>query len=133
MNPSGIVFGQGASLNVPASFTATTANQIRMIHLATHGVFNPGDRSNSYIQLWDQKLRLDQLDQLNWGNPPVDLLVLSACQTALGDKDAELGFARLAINAGVRSALASLWEVNDAATLGLMTKFYQQLQVIPFC
>ncbi|NJL91363.1 MAG: CHAT domain-containing protein [Coleofasciculaceae cyanobacterium SM2_1_6] len=101
----------------------------RMIHLATHGVFNPGDRSNSYIQLWDGRLRLDQLDQLNWGNPPVDLLVLSACQTALGDRDAELGFAGLAINAGVRSALASLWEVNDVATLGLMTKFYQQLQV----
>ena len=105
------------------------ARPFRIVHLATHGVFNPGDRSNSYIQFWDQRLRLDQLDQLNWGNPPVDLLVLSACQTALGDKDAELGFAGLAINAGVRSALASLWEVNDAATLGLMTKFYQQLQV----
>ena len=101
----------------------------RMIHLATHAVFSPGDRSNSFIQLWDRKLSLDQLEQLNWGNPPVDLLVLSACQTALGDRDAELGFASLAINAGVRSALASLWEVNDAATLGLMTKFYQQLQV----
>ncbi len=103
----------------------------RMIHLATHGVFSPGDRSNSYIQLWDQQLRMDQLDQLNWGNPPVDLLVLSACQTALGDRDAELGFAGLAINAGVRSALASLWEVNDTATLGLMTTFYQQLQTAP--
>jgi filamentous hemagglutinin family protein len=101
----------------------------RMIHLATHASFAPGDRSNSYIQLWDQRLTLDQLSQLNWGNPPVDLLVLSACQTALGDRDAELGFASLAINAGVRSALASLWEVDDAATLGLMTKFYQQLQV----
>jgi CHAT domain-containing protein len=103
----------------------------RIIHLATHGVFNPGDRSNSYIQLWDGRLGLDQLKQLNWGNPPVDLLVLSACQTAIGDKDAELGFAGLAINAGVRSALASLWEVNDAATLGLMTTFYQQLQTAP--
>jgi filamentous hemagglutinin family protein len=101
----------------------------RMIHLATHAVFSPGDRANSYIQLWDRKLSLDQLSQLNWGNPPVDLLVLSACQTALGDRDAELGFASLAISAGVRSALASLWEVNDAATLGLMTKFYQQLRV----
>jgi filamentous hemagglutinin family protein len=104
-------------------------NPFRIIHLATHGYFNSGDRSNSYIQFWDQRLSLDKLSQLNLGNPPVDLLVLSACQTALGDKDAELGFAGLAINAGVRSALASLWEVNDAATLGLMTKFYQQLQV----
>ncbi len=103
----------------------------RIVHLATHGLFNPGDRSKSYIQLWDQRLGLDQLEQLNWNNPPVDLLVLSACQTALGDKEAELGFAGLAINAGVRSALASLWQVNDLATFGLMTKFYQQLQLQP--
>ena len=103
-------------------------NPFRIVHLATHGVFNAGDRSNSFIQFWDQRLRLNQLDQLNWGNPPVDLLVLSACQTAVGDKDAELGFAGLAVNAGVRTAIASLWEVNDASTLGLMTEFYQQLQ-----
>ena len=57
-----------------------------------------------------------------------DLLVLSACQTALGDRDAELGFAGLSITSGVRSALASLWQVNDEGTMGLMAEFYQQLQ-----
>ena len=56
------------------------------------------------------------------------MFVLSACQTALGDKDAELGFAGLAITSGVRSALASLWKVSDEGTMGLMAEFYQQLQ-----
>lgn len=101
----------------------------RIVHLATHGVFAPGDKANSYVQLWGgERLTLETIRQFGWGNPPVDLLVLSACQTALGDKEAELGFAGLAINTGVRSALASLWRVSDEGTLGLMTEFYRRLQ-----
>ena len=84
--------------------------------------------SNSYIQLWDTKLRLDQLSGLGWNNPPVELLVLSACRTALGNEEAELGFAGLAVQAGVKSAIGSLWYVSDEGTLGLMTEFYQQLK-----
>jgi CHAT domain-containing protein len=61
----------------------------------------------------------------------VELLVLSACTTAVGDEDAELGFAGLAVQAGVKSALASLWYVSDAGTLGLMSEFYQQLRTAP--
>ncbi|MEQ8754565.1 MAG: CHAT domain-containing protein [Coleofasciculus sp. G1-WW12-02] len=99
----------------------------RIIHLATHGEFQPGKPENSYIQLFDTKLQLDQLRQLGWNNPPVELLVLSACRTAVGDEDAELGFAGLAVQAGVKSALGSLWYVSDEATLGLMTEFYSQL------
>lgn len=102
-----------------------------IIHLATHGDFKPGTPSNSYIQLWDTKLRLDQLRQLGWNNPPVELLVLSACRTALGDEQAELGFAGFAVLAGVKSALASLWYVSDQGTLGLMTEFYEQLNNAP--
>jgi filamentous hemagglutinin family protein len=102
-----------------------------MIHLATHAQFQPGVPKNSYIQLWDSKLQLDQVRQLGWNKPPVELLVLSACRTALGDEDAELGFAGLAVQAGVKSALASLWYVSDEATLGAMTEFYQQLQAVP--
>ncbi|MBD1893965.1 CHAT domain-containing protein [Coleofasciculus sp. FACHB-129] len=100
----------------------------RIVHLATHAEFEPGDPSNSYIQLWDTKLSLNQLPQLEWNDPPVDLLVLSACRTALGDEQAELGFAGLAVQAGVKSALASLWYVSDQGTLGLMTEFYQELK-----
>ena len=102
-----------------------------ILHLATHGEFKSGDPSNSYIQLWDSKLRMDQLGQLQLSNPPVDLLVLSACRTAVGDDQAELGFAGFAIQAGVKSVLASLWYVSDNGTLGLMTEFYQQLQTAP--
>jgi probable HAF family extracellular repeat protein len=102
-----------------------------IIHLASHGTFKPGAPGNSYIQLWDQKLRLDQLRQLGWNDPPVELLVLSACRTALGDEEAELGFAGLAVQAGVQSALASLWSVSDEGTLGLMSEFYEQLKKAP--
>jgi CHAT domain-containing protein len=102
-----------------------------IIHLATHASFQAGSPSNSYIQLWDSKLRLNQLRQLGWNNPPVELLVLSACQTALGNHDAELGFAGLAVQAGVKSTLGSLWFVSDEGTLGLMTEMYQQLKQAP--
>ncbi|HAG81172.1 MAG TPA: hypothetical protein DCL61_08340 [Cyanobacteria bacterium UBA12227] len=98
-----------------------------IIHLATHADFRPGSPANSYIQLWNSKLHLDQLPQLGWNNPPVELLVLSACRTALGDQEAELGFAGLAVQAGVKSTLASLWYVSDQGTLALMTNFYEQL------
>jgi filamentous hemagglutinin family protein len=103
----------------------------QIIHLATHGEFNPGAAANSYIQLWDTKLHLDQLRQLGWNDPPVELLVLSSCRTALGDEETELGFAGLAFQAGVKSALASLWYVSDQGTLALMSEFYHQLKIAP--
>ena len=105
--------------------------QYQIIHLATHGEFQPGGAANSYIQFWDTRLRLNQLRDLKLYSPQVELLVLSACTTAVGDEDAELGFAGLAVQAGVKSALASLWYVSDAGTLGLMSEFYQQLRTAP--
>ncbi len=99
-----------------------------IIHLATHGEFLPGSPNHSYIQLWDSQLKLDQLQQLNLQDPIVELLVLSACRTALGNPDAELGFTGLAVQAGVKSALGSLWYVSDEGTLGLMSEFYAQLK-----
>ncbi|MCT7951496.1 CHAT domain-containing protein [Ancylothrix sp. C2] len=102
-----------------------------IIHLATHGEFEPGEPKNSYIQLWDTQLSLDRLRQLQLNSPQVNLLVLSACRTALGDEKAELGFAGLAVQSGVNSALASLWYVSDAGTLALMLEFYRQLNQNP--
>lgn len=100
----------------------------QIIHLATHADFQSGDASNSYIQLWDTKLKLDQLPQMGWyQQPQVELLVLSGCRTAVGDVQSELGFAGLAVQAGVKSALASLWYVSDEGTLALMSEFYQHL------
>jgi len=100
-----------------------------IIHLATHAEFRPGTPNNSYIQFWDMQLGLDRMRDLKWNNPPLELLVLSACRTALGDKEAELGFAGLALQSGAKSALASLWYVSDAGTLALMSEFYQQLKI----
>lgn len=102
-----------------------------IIHLATHAHFMPGAPSNSYIQLGNSKLSLNQLRQLGWNNPPVELLVLSACRTALGDREAELGFGGLAVQAGVKSALGSVWNISDEGTLALMSEFYQQLKRTP--
>lgn len=108
----------------------------QIIHLATHGEFQPGNVSNSYIQFWNEKLRMNELPQiaqeLGWNaasTAPVELLVLSACRTALGDEQAELGFAGLTVQAGIKSALASLWYVSDAGTLALMNEFYKQLKL----
>ena len=102
-----------------------------IIHLATHGEFESGNISNSYIQFRGERLSLDRLRELGLNNPPLELLVLSACKTALGDEEAELGFAGLAHQAGVKSALGSLWYVSDAGTLGLMSTFYDELQQAP--
>lgn len=98
-----------------------------MVHLATHAVFQPGEPDNSYIQLWDARLQLNHIRQIDWGSLPVELLVLSACRTAIRDDEAELGFAGLALELGAKSVLGSLWDISDAGTLALMNKFYRQL------
>ncbi|MDS3861110.1 CHAT domain-containing protein [Thermosynechococcaceae cyanobacterium BACA0444] len=104
-----------------------------IVHLATHAMFQPGKVNNSFIQLWQENsVRLNQLPSLNLGRPPAELLVLSACQTALGDEQAELGFAGLALQAGVKSALGSLWQVSDQATFELMKAFYADLKNAPY-
>jgi CHAT domain-containing protein len=123
--PGKYFLNQDFTLNNLRSQRQATAS--RIIHLATHGEFSAGP-NNSYIQLWDTKLLLSQLRLLGWNNPPVELLVLSACRTALGDEQAELGFAGFAVQAGVKSVLASLWYVSDEGSLALMTDFYSQLR-----
>jgi len=107
--------------------------QYRIIHLATHGEFRPGVPSHSYIQLSDTKLTLDRIAELGWNQAPkLELLVLSASRTAVGDdNDIELGFAGLAVQAGVKSVLATLWYVSEEGSLGLMAEFYHFLKVAP--
>jgi CHAT domain-containing protein len=105
-----------------------------IIHLGTHAEFKAGNLDDSYIQFYDSQMKMPELreisNELGWNNSettPVELLVLSACETALGNEKAELGFAGLAVQAGVKSALASLWRVSDLGTLALMGEFYDQL------
>ena len=114
-----------------ANLESQRQQPINIIHLATHADFRPGIPSNSFIQLWDTKLTVDQMRQLRWNNPPIELLVLSACKTAIGDKQAEMGFAGLALQSGVKSVVASLWNVSDEGTLGLMAEFYRALKTAP--
>lgn len=126
--------GQSYLNNAVTLETLKAARQSRpygIVHMATHADFLPGNLTNSYIQLWDEKLRLDQIRELGWSNPQVQLLVLSACATALGDREAELGFGGLAVQAGVKSAVASLWSVDDVATAALITRFYKELKTAP--
>ena len=110
---------------------ARETERFGILHLATHGVFNAGKPDNSFIYLGDKALSLNDLGKLNLDDPQINLLVLSACETALGDTSSELGFAGLSVLAGVKSALGSLWRVDDVATLGLMTSFYQKLKLAP--
>ncbi|EDX78139.1 haemagglutination activity domain protein [Coleofasciculus chthonoplastes PCC 7420] len=111
----------------------TQSQDATIVHLATHGEFKPGPLENSYILLWNDLLRLNQLRELGWNErrTPIELLILSACRTAVGDENAELGFAGLAVQAGAKSALSSLWYVSDEGTSGLMTEFYRKLQTAP--
>ncbi|MGB3402142.1 MAG: CHAT domain-containing protein [Microcoleaceae cyanobacterium] len=107
-------------------------NSYSIIHLATHSDFSRQNPDESYIQLWqDEQLKASQLRTFLLVNPQLEMLVLSSCRTAVGDEKAELGFAGLAVQAGVKSALASLWYVDDTGTLGLMSEFYRHLDGSP--
>jgi len=106
-------------------------SQAPIVHIATHGQF--GSRpEDTFILAWDQSVNVRQLDQLLQSRTlsqeqAIELLVLSACETAAGDNQAMLGLAGLAIQAGARSTLATLWSVNDAGTSTLMESFYRAL------
>ena len=116
-----------------SSFTQKRINQnlatkpYSALHVSTHAQFQPGKVEESYIQLWDQKLRLDELNTIDWDQSNADLVVLSACQTALGDTNAANGFAGIALKAGVPSAIGTLWSINDQSTTDLMKSFYGAL------
>jgi CHAT domain-containing protein len=116
--------------------TLTQQERFSIIHLATHALFNPGKVNESYIQFWNERLTLPQLRDISlsqkWTTAPnIEMLVLSACQSALGSDQAELGFTGLALQAGVKTAVGSLWSVSDEGSLGLMNEFYRSLKTAP--
>ena len=102
-----------------------------ILHLATHGQFSsrPEDtfilaaEGAINVRQWDRLLR--RRNQTN--NQPLELLVLSACETATGDNRAILGLAGTSVKAGARSTLASLWHISDRSTAILMGEFYREL------
>jgi CHAT domain-containing protein len=103
----------------------------RIVHIASHGQFS-GDVRDNFVLAYDGKIDMDHLGELmgynRFHDKPVELLTLSACQTAAGDEQAALGLAGIAVKAGVRSALASLWFINDPASSSLVSAFYQTLK-----
>ena len=103
-----------------------------IVHIATHGNFS-SNLEETYIFTWNKLLKVEEFDKLfqinkNADSQAIELLVLSACETAHGDKRATLGLSGIAIRAGARSTLASLWAVEDESTARLMSQFYQELQ-----
>jgi CHAT domain-containing protein len=102
-----------------------------IVHFATHGQFS-SRAEDTYILTWNDKLNLDQFsnllkDRSSRSGNAIDLLVLSACQTATGDDRATLGLAGVAIRARAKSTIASLWSVSDEATQDLMVDLYRNL------
>jgi CHAT domain-containing protein len=101
-----------------------------VLHIASHGQFQ-SDSKDTFLLAYDGKMTMDKLEGyvglLRFREQPLALITLSACETAAGDDRAALGLAGVAIKAGARSALASLWFLDDQASSALVTEFYQQL------
>jgi CHAT domain-containing protein len=102
-----------------------------IVHIASHGQFS-SDVEKTFLLTYEDRLSMSKLEQFlglsKFRTEAVELLTLSACQTAAGDDRAALGLAGVAIKAGARSALATLWTVNDPASAQLVSDFYRALR-----
>ncbi|KJH69369.1 CHAT domain-containing protein, partial [Aliterella atlantica] len=103
----------------------------QIVHLATHGKFS-SDRTQTFIRTLDRRINVDELNRIlqtreQVQTTAIQLLTLSACQTAEGDERAALGLAGVAVRAGARSTLASLWSIDDRSSAFLMVEFYRHL------
>ena len=104
------------------------------LHIATHAEFKPGGPDASQLHSGIGPISMDQMAKLRKERQgvPLDLVVFSACRTALGDANAELGFSGLALQAGARSAVGTLWYVDDVVTSAYFVQMYRYLdQGIP--
>ena len=111
--------------------TRQKAGQYPVVHLSTHGQFS-SDPERTVLLAWDQALDTFDLYELfdtfeRGAEEGIDLLILSACQTAAGDERAALGIAGIAAQAGARSTLATLWLVDADSTTLLIDRLYQAL------
>lgn len=105
-------------------------NDFPIVHLTTHGQFS-SNPSETFLLAWDRPIDIDQIYQTvrrrTDQDQSIELLVLSACQTAIGDRRSPIGIAGIAAQAGARATVASLWQVDAASTATLMTEFYTAL------
>ena len=128
---------EGGKTLMDASFSrASFAGELKrspynIVHIASHGQFAT-DPSHTFVLSYDAPLTMNDLEtDIKYGqyrDKALELLVLSACETASGDDRAALGLAGVALKAGARSALASLWYVSDQAAGALVVDFYQGLK-----
>ncbi|HYX13617.1 MAG TPA: CHAT domain-containing protein, partial [Nostoc sp.] len=112
--------------NLESEIADTSFN---IVHLATHGQFS-SRLEDTFILDFDGEINVKDFDTLfrSQGKTIVELLVLSACQTATGDKRAALGLAGAAVRAGARSTIASLWQIDDRSTAMFVSAFYRELK-----
>lgn len=112
--------------------TAIKSIPFSVLHLATHGQFS-SKSDDTFILSWDSKINVKELSEFlksrnEVNSIPVELMVLSACQTAKGDNRAILGLAGVAVRSGARSTIATLWAVQDESTAKFMVEFYKHLK-----
>jgi len=129
--PSSLLLNQKfTSLALADRVKSGSAN---IVHLATHGQFS-SRLEDTFLLAWDGRVNVKELSELlknrsSNSSKAIELLVLSACDTATGDDRAVLGLAGLAVKSGARSTIATLWPVKDRAAQMLMTRFYDQLRL----
>ncbi len=115
----------------PSSFLdKASQTKYGTLHVATHAEFKPGGPEASQLHSGSGPLSMKQLATLRKKRQgvPLDLVVFSACRTALGDASAELGFSGLALQAGARSAVGTLWYVDDVVTSAYFVQMYRYLE-----
>ena len=112
--------------NLESEIADTSFN---IVHLATHGQFS-SRLEDTFILDFDGQINVKDFDTLlgSQGKTIVELLVLSACETATGDNRAALGLAGAAVRAGARSTIASLWQIDDQSTAMFVSAFYRELK-----
>jgi CHAT domain-containing protein len=122
---------ENQAFTVRRTETALQDQPYSIVHIASHAKFS-SNPANTFILTYDSRFTLSEMEQAvktrKWENTPLELLTLSACQTAVGDDRATLGLAGVAIKAGARSAVASLWFINDEASSRIVRQFYHELQ-----
>jgi CHAT domain-containing protein len=121
-------FDSGFTVNLFQN--AMRSGDYRIVHIASHGVFG-GNAESSFIMAYDDVLSLNNLQSLlrseTFQDNPIELLGLSACQTAEGNDRAPLGISGAAIKARAKSVLGTLWPISDDAAQSVMKKFYTEI------
>ena len=115
---------------VAAVSAALQETAFNIVHIATHAEFNESAES-SYLLAFDGRIDINELERsvglFRYRSTPLELLTLSACDTATGSDRAALGLSGIAIKAGARSAIGTLWPVNDQSSAQLVSEFYGSL------